>query len=217
MKTIKSSIIAFLILILGSLSLVAQKWDFELEKNGVKVWTRKLDWSKIKEFKGEVTINSNLGSIISVLDDTENFPKWVYNCYKAKRLKKDSDFRGVIYTAIKLPWPAKNRSMSYQYVATQDKTSKEITLNMLTTKDKIPDDGNVRITYMKSTYTLTPINSSRVKVVFQSHADPAGDLPQSIINLFLTETPYQTLFNLKKIIESPGFKKQYLDHVEELS
>jgi hypothetical protein len=217
MKTAKISIIVLTMFLLGNPKSEAQNWNLEFDKNGVKVWTRKLDWSKIKEFKGETIINSNLGSIIYVLDDTDNFPKWVYNCYEAKRLKKESEFRGVIYTAIKLPWPAKNRSVTYQYVATQDKATKVITLNMMSTKDIIKDDGNVRMTYMKSSYLITPLSANRVKIAFQSHADPAGDLPQSVINMFLIETPYQTLLNLKKIIESPGFKKQYLDHVEELS
>jgi hypothetical protein len=198
MKTAKISIIVLTMFFLGNQKSEAQNWNLEFERNGVKVWTRKLDWSKIKEFKGEIVVNSNLGSIVSVFDDAENFPQWLYNCYKSLRIRKDSEFRGVMYTAIRFPWPAKNRSVTYQYVATQDKTTKEIIFNILATRDKIPDDGNVRITYMKATYVLTPLTPNRSRVVFQSHADPSGDLPQSVINMFLTETPYQTLLNLKK-------------------
>jgi len=217
MKTIKLAIITILLFVLSCFNLQAQNWDFEFEKKEIKVWTRKLDWSKIKECKGETIMKTNLGSIISVFDDVPNFPKWVYNCSEAKRLRKDSDTRGVIYCVIKLPWPAKNRSMTFQYLLTQDKNTKEVTIRFLSTKDRIPEDGNIRMTYFKSHYILTPISPNEVKVVFQSHADPAGDLPQSIINMFLNDTPYKTLLNIRNIVENPSFKKKYLDHVEELS
>lgn len=215
MKTIKLLIITFLLFVLSCFNIQAQNWDFEFEKKGIKVWTRKLDWSKIKECKGETTLKTNLGSIVSVFDDVPNFPKWVYNCSEAKRLRKDSETRGVVYCVIKLPWPAKDRSMTFQYLMTQDKKTKEVTVRFLGTKDKIPNDGNIRMTYFKSHYLLTPIGSDEVKIVFQSHANPAGDLPQSIINMFLNDTPYETLLNIRNIVEKPSFEKQYLNHVEE--
>lgn len=90
-------------------------------------------------------------------------------------------------------------------------------MRFLSTKDRIPDDGNIRMTYFKSHYILTPISENEVKIVFQSHADPAGDLPQSIINMFLNDTPYKTLLNIRNIVENPNFKKKYLNHVEEFT
>ena len=196
--------------------LFSQEWNLEFEKNGIKVYTRKLDWSKIKEFKGETIINTNLGSIVSVFDDVNNYTKWVYNCVEAYRLKKESDFKGYIYTAIKTPWPVTNRDVVYQYSVSQNKTTKEVSFNVLAVKGMIPDKGNVRMTYMKSSYLLTPLDKNKVKVVFQNHSDPAGDVPESIINMFIKDTPYYTLLNLKRMIESPSFKKQFNDKILEL-
>lgn len=203
------------LLLVSSINIFSQNWKFEFEKDGVKVWTRKLDWSAIKEFKGETTINTNLGSVLYVLDDVENYPKWVYNCIQAYRVRKDSDYKGFIYSAIKTPWPVTNRDMVYQYSVSQNKTTLEVTLNVMAVKGMVPDKGFVRMTYMKSSYTLTPIEKNKVKVVFQNHSDPAGDVPLSIVNKFITDTPYYTLLNLRKMIENPHFKKHYNDKVKE--
>lgn len=205
---VKNFILSITLFALIQNVIFAQDWKLEMDKNNVKVWTRKLDWSNVKEFKGETIINSNLGSIVFVFDDVNNYTKWVYNCYESYRVKRESDFKGYIYTAIKTPWPVTNRDIVYQYSVSQNKTTKEVSFNVMAVKGMVPDKGNVRMTYMKSSYILTPIDKNRVKVVFQNHSDPAGDVPQSVLNMFITDTPYYTLLNLKKLIESPSFKRQ---------
>lgn len=212
----KKYLLFFAVFSLSFYPLIAQNWNLEFDKDGIKVYTRKLDWSKIKEFKGETIINTNLGSIVYVMDDVNNFTKWVYNCKEAYRVRKDNDFKGYIYTVIKTPWPVTNRDVVYQYVVSQNKTTKEVSLNVLAVSGMVPDKGNVRMTYMKSSYLLTPLDKNRVKVVFQNHSDPAGDVPMSVLNMFITDTPYYTLLNLKRMIESPSFKKQYNDKILEL-
>ncbi len=193
-----------------------QNWVFEFEKDGVKVWTRKLDWSSIKECKGETIINTNLGSVAYVLDDVDNYPRWVYNCTESFRVRKDNEFKGFIYNAIKTPWPVKIRDVVYQYSVSQNKTTLEVTLNTMAVKGMVPDKGNVRMTYMKSTFTLTPLDKNRIKIVLQNHSDPAGDVPQSVINMFIKDSPYYTLLNMRKLIESPTFKKKHNDNIKEM-
>lgn len=212
----KKRVLLLVILFVGIFEVYSQNWVLEFEKNGIKVWTRKLDWSQIKEFKGETIINTNLGSIVYVLDDVNNYPTWVYNCIESYRVKKENDFKGYIYNVIKTPWPVKNRDFVYQYSVSQNKTTLVVSINTLAVKGMVPDKGYVRMTYVKSSYVLTPLDKNRVKVVFQNHSDPAGDVPQSIINMFITETPYYTLSNLRKMIESPNFKKHYNDNILEL-
>ncbi|NLN74643.1 MAG: START domain-containing protein [Bacteroidales bacterium] len=207
------------IVMVSSLAFVSAKdagWKFEFDKNGIKVWTRKTDISKFKEFKSEAIIKSNIGSILYVFDDVDNFTNWVYNCTKAKLVKKESPFRGVVYVELKMPWPVTNRDMVYRYVMTQNKRTKVVTVTFTSIIDNsIPTNGNVRMTDAKSTYVLTPLDANRVKIEFYSLADPAGSIPKSIVNMFIRDTPYQTLLKLRGIVEAPSFGRKQMPHFED--
>ena len=55
-------------------SSVCQKWDLKVDKDGVKVYTRGVEDSNIKEFKGEITARSNMGSILAIIDSVSAYP-----------------------------------------------------------------------------------------------------------------------------------------------
>ncbi len=197
-------------------SLVAQNWEQEFTKDGVTVWTRKKSWSAYKEFKGEVVINANLCSILSVFDDINTYTKWLYNCIEAKQINQESKTKGVRYTAIKAPWPVSDRDIVFQYYVTQNKATKSVTLGLKGIKGMVPDCGRVRMTYMIGSYELIPLAKNKTKVIYQSHNDPAGSVPTAIINKTITETPYNTLLNLRKLVVSGNYKKQVYQEITEL-
>jgi len=65
-----------------------QKWDLKTDKDGVKVYTRGIEGSNFKEFKGEIIAKSNMASIIAIIDSVSAYPKWMMNCTYSKRVKK---------------------------------------------------------------------------------------------------------------------------------
>ncbi len=197
-------------------SIFAQSWEQEFSKDGVTVWTRKISWSKYKEFKGEVIINENLNNILSVFDDISTYTTWIYNCIDAQQVKKESTTRGIRYTAIKAPWPISDRDVVFQYYVTQNKTTKSVTLGLKGIKGVVPDRGRVRMTYMISSYELIPLAKNKTKVIYQSHNDPAGNVPTIVINKTITDTPYYTLLKLRQIATSGSYKKQVFKEITEI-
>jgi len=215
MNNIKKHLTLFVILIINSTSIYSQAWEQELNKNNITVWTRKLSWSAYKEFKAETTINSTLSDILSVFDDISNYPSWVYNCISTDIISKESIYKGTVYIAIKAPWPVSDRDMVYQYSASQNATTKAIIIRMKAIKSNYPIKGKVRMTFMIGSYELIPIAKNKVKVVYQSHNDPSGEIPKAIVNKMITDTPYNTLLNLRTLVESKKFKKQIYKEVIE--
>ncbi len=205
----------FLLLIASISSLIAQDWEQQFSKEGVSVWTRKISWSDYKEFKGETTVNGSLNEILSILDDINCYTKWVYNCIEAKQIKRESAFRGIRYTAIKAPWPVTDRDVVFEYTVSQNRTTKVVNIKLIGIKGVVPEKGRVRMTYMIGNYQLTPIGKNKTKVIFQSHNDPAGSVPTSIVNKMITDTPYNTLLNLKTLIKSGNYRKQVFNEIIE--
>lgn len=205
----------FLLLIASISSLIAQDWEQQFSKEGVSVWTRKISWSDYKEFKGETTVNGSLNEILSILDDINCYTKWVYNCIEAKQIKRESAFRGIRYTAIKAPWPVTDRDVVFEYTVSQNRTTKVVNIKLIGIKGVVPEKGRVRMTYMIGNYQLTPIGKNKTKVIYQSHNDPSGSVPTSIVNKMITDTPYNTLLNLKTLIKSGNYRKQVFNEIIE--
>lgn len=204
----------FLIVVTIS-SLFAQNWEQKTHKDGITVWTRKVNQSDFKEFKGETIINGSLSDILSVFDDINCYTKWIHNCIEAKQVKRESAMKGTRYTAIKTPWPVSDRDVVFDYTVTQNRATKVVTSKLVGVKGGVPDKGRVRMTYMVGSYELTPIGKNKTKVAFQSHNDPAGKVPTSLVNQMITDTPYHTLIKLRALVHSGNYHKQIFKEITE--
>ena len=204
------------IIFVNPVSSRAQAWELKENKNGVKVYIRDVAGSDVEEFKGETTAKTNLGSLLNIMDDFNNYPSWAYNCPYAERVKKVSVSEGYAYTVLKTPWPVTDRDLVTHYVITQNPTTKIVTLKIDAVSGYVPDKGNVRMTYLKGFYQFTPLKNGTIQIVYQVHSDPGGSVPTSIINMFIVDAPYYSLLNLKNKVENPKFIKTYRKEIAEL-
>ena len=52
-------------------------WTLENDKDGIKVYTRPIAGSNIKEFKGEAVINANFKKLNAIVDNVPNLENWM--------------------------------------------------------------------------------------------------------------------------------------------
>ncbi|HNW89260.1 MAG TPA: START domain-containing protein [Bacteroidales bacterium] len=206
-------ILAFMLFGFGS---YCQKWELSLDKDGVKIYTRAVKGSGIKEFKGEVIANSNLGNILAVIEKISEYPRWMYKCTYAEQVKKVNEVSGYIYSVLQQPWPISDRDICSYYCVSQDSVTKVVTISMKGVKDYIPEKpGKVRVPSLKGSWNLIPIAKGVTKIVYQLHCESGGYIPESIVNAYITDTPYTNLLNLKKIAESPLCPKTKTGNLKE--
>jgi len=61
----------------------------------------------------------------------------------------------------------------------------------------------IKMLEMNSTVTLTPlIDSTGFEYQWIGHADPSGWVPKTLVNLMLTDTPLNTLLNLREYVNN---------------
>lgn len=211
------SFFSSLVFVFVSLNSFCQAWELKEDKDGIKIYTRKIEGSSVKEFRGEIVVHSNLGSILALIDDVSSYPKWMHNCSYAERVKKISKESGYTYYVLKAPWPVIDRDSYVYYEVTQDLSNKAVTIAIKGIKDYLPKkDGRVRIPTIKGFWQLSPIKKGITHVVYQLHCESGGFVPAAIVNAYITETPYYNLLRLKKTVESPNFPKIVMKEVKEL-
>jgi hypothetical protein len=216
MKLRKHPVLIF-ILVMLSLHSISQKWDLKTDKDGVKVYTRSIEGSNVHEFRGEVTVKSNLSGVLSLIDSVPEYTKWMKNCIESERIKKITPSSGYSYYVIKAPWPVSDRDACNYYKVSQDSVTRIITVSLIGKKDYLPEkSGRVRVPVLNGSWQLIPVAKWVTKIVYQVHCDIGGIVPAAIVNMYITDTPFYNLLNIKNIVEAPLYPKIVRKDVKEL-
>lgn len=181
--------------------LVQDGWKKEFEKEGITVYTKAVENSNFKAFKGEMIIESNVDDLIPIILDVENYPEWNYRTSLVRLLRTEKN--KIFYHYIsETPLVVKDREAYFCSEITIDKQSKTTTvkMNIVESSETVPK-GFVRMPFSDGYWKFTSMDDERTFVRLQMHADPGGLIPSWLANLASTEAPWITLNNLRKIVE----------------
>lgn len=201
----------------------ASQWELIKNKDSIQVYTRDIPGSAISEFRGIVTISSSLDSILGVLDDIRACPEWVYQCAQPALINSLNFNERFVYQVNDFPFPARNRDTILNAQLRQDPQTKIITIKLqaypgyCNNRDsaickKINQSKLVRINKSSGYYQLEPLTNGQVKVTWQHHAEPGGDLPNWLVNNLITDTPFYTLKKLASIVKKEKYQNAKLKY-----
>jgi uncharacterized membrane protein len=177
-------------------------WRLEKDKNGVKVYTRPVEGMTIKEFKAVVIINAPVSKLLSMVMDVVAYPKWVANVKSVKILKETGNDEVIYYTEIQVPWPLSNRDNIIRSKIVNDSATGIVKVIMTGKPDYLPEySGIVRIPNAGGYWHFSPLEDGKVEVVMQYLADPAGNIPDWVVNMFVVDGPYKTFLKMREIAE----------------
>lgn len=196
----KTSIILTCIIIFG-MSNGEKPWVKDTDKDGVTVYLRDYEGSKIKEFKAQTKVNAPIKSILTLLVDIKSYPKWVFNNKNSFLIENKNNKEYIYYTQIKCPKPTEDRDAVIQFKIVELSDSKCIIKTIALPKYIAEKTGIVRVKEFSGGWELTKINDNETLVTTQSHTEPGGTVPVWLINYFITTGPHTTLYNLKTIFK----------------
>lgn len=194
-------IFALILLASGKSILQKQTWKLEVNKNGVKVYTRKTRNSAIMEFKATVDVTSSISKLEELLERVDEYPHWQSGISTSTLLKILNEREHYIYYTSDVPWPVNDRDI----VLYSNKlwNADTVTYNLYSKPDYITaKEGYVRIRKAQGSWRFYRLNKNMVNVTFQFYADPGGNIPDWIINMFIVDGPYNSLINLRKKVEN---------------
>ena len=180
----------------------AQSWSLAKDKNAVKVYTRKIDGWGIKEYKAVFSVKASLNKVVRVLKDVPGRYNWLHNTVEIREIARTSDAVS-FYNLVDAPWPVSDRDNITTFSFVQlNPTQVRVNMKLLKTHAKAPVyDGIVRIQKMKGYWLLTDKGNGIVEVLQQCVAEPGGSIPDWLANSAVVDTPYQSMYKLKKYIE----------------
>ena len=199
MLFIRSLLVCFMLININSG--VTTDWKLRREEAGVKIYTRNVAGSPFEEFRGVVTIsNTTLTKVLDVITDVKNYPVNFPNCSGAEVLEQKGKYNDIHYITIKAPWPVNDRDAIYEATTTFSKNGKHAYVKLSPRGDyKQESKGFIRVHNGSGFWDLEEIAPNSIRVVYQFHADPAGEIPAWLANSVIVSNPLRTLESLRNI------------------
>ena len=173
------------------------EWELSKDKDGIKVYTRQHEGSRIKEFKAVTTVTAKMKSLESLIDIVSAYPDWQANITSAKILKQVNQNEQYIYYTSDVPWPVADRDIVVQSLKTVSEKGM-VVYKIISSPDYIEEKEDfLRIRDAKGIWQFVPKDGGKIEVTYQFYGDPAGSLPTRLINMFIVDGPYDTFINLK--------------------
>ncbi|WP_298509783.1 START domain-containing protein [uncultured Kordia sp.] len=181
--------------------LFAQKdWKLKKDKNDIKIYVKSSNSSSLKIFKAEMTVQSSIDEVLDVIVDGDKLQDWNYKALDSKLLSKTSESEYLIWLALDLPWPVRNRDVVIA-LKIRRITQDVVKIDVSAASDRYEEkDDYLRITYFEGYWLLEQMGDT-VKITHQMHGDPGGSIPNWFVNSTITKAPFYNLNALKERVE----------------
>lgn len=195
------TLLLFLIVLVCTYSSAREEWKLERNKNGIKVYTRSVSGSDIREFKALTTFNAPRLKIAEVLTRITDYQNWFPDVTDSRVLRIINSRERIIYYRVDVPWPAADRDCVMHLKVIPNEAKGETLLTMVDKNDEMPYlPGVERMAKVDGYWKLSTIGE-KTNIHYQFLADPGGNLPDWLVNMFLVDGPFDTVSALKKKVE----------------
>jgi len=175
-----------------------EKWKLSKNKKGIKVYTLKVNSSKLNDSRATTLVNSTIDKVLEKLNDVLNHYRWMDKIGRSNILERVSDHEFYAYYVAKSPWPVLDRDIIAHYKI-EEQSPGTVLLSIVGAPNFIPKKRNkVRIKDLVSSWLISDEGEGQVSIVYQHHADPGGNVPEWLVNTAAEENPYNTLLGLIK-------------------
>jgi hypothetical protein len=181
-------------------------WDLKKDKSGIEIYTRAVEGSSFNEFKGITVIRDiSLNTVLEVILDVKNYGNLFPDCLNPKILKQEGKWYDIHYIQTEGPFPVKDRDSVFEQKTVIGKEGKHAMVYLNPLPDYIPENQDmVRVRKGSGFWELEEDSIGNVKVIYQFHGEPGGEIPSWLANTFVVTHPFKVLENLKSIVKNRG-------------
>lgn len=176
-------------------------WVLEREKKGIKIFTKKGKWGKLRDSKAIMVVSAKPEEMLKLLSDFDNYPNWMPKCKKAKviaRLSANEFIGQIVFNA---PWPVADRDCVVRVKINREPNG-VITMSQTSEPKYIKEEeGVVRIQQMVGVWKLVP-KGNGTEVTNEYASNPGGSIPDWLINTQSVDAPLETFESIQQKVST---------------
>lgn len=193
------------IIFCGCFPLSAQQqepWKLAKDKDGIQIYTRRLEGSGYKEIRGVVEVKANIEACIALLKNERIATDWVDRMILYKNVEVPNDTLWFTYGEIAIPWPFNNKDFVAENTLVVQPDGQKATIKISSKPDKLPEeDGRKRIRLSEGTWVFEKLANGKVRASHQIYAEANDFLPPWLVNWVVVGSVYNTFEGFKKQLE----------------
>ncbi len=193
-----------------------KSWKLEKSKNGIDVYSRTVDGSAIKEGRITLIVKARLSAVVAILEDVNNQPDWLSKTLVAEVIETDHQGKIIYYTVGDFPWPLFDRDSVQSAHMYQDKDTGIVYLSSSCASGIKPVvKGLVRVDLIDKEVTIEPLSKGTTKIDYRVRADPGGNIPAWLVNLFFDRDLINNFETMREHIKKPKYRDAELSYINE--
>lgn len=215
MKRLINNFILFVLMLAGS-NLSGQNedgWVLSKTRDGVEIFTQKTENSAFKSFRARMTLQGTVESFVAVLQDIEAMPEWGYNIKHARLLGRTGDTIQIYYAEASVPFPFSNRDGIYLNTFRWDSKTRQLKVDIDLLPEYLEAKDNLVRVKGNGDWQVKVLGNGNLELIFRMEVDPVGDIPAWLANLFIEETPYVTMINIREMMEKASYQGKKFDFI----
>ena len=194
-------------------TIASYQWELKREQKDIRIYTSKVLGSEFLAIKGEMHVNAKVSALVALVKDVARCPEWADLCRESRIVEQSSANAETIYMLSDAPFPIQDRDVVARTLWQTDTLSGRV--SMLSTAMSLVESSvlmplqknTLRVINADTQWHFTPVSDSVVLVENFAHIDPTGPMPAWIINLLSINSPFKSLREMRKIIESESESK----------
>jgi ribosome-associated toxin RatA of RatAB toxin-antitoxin module len=176
-------------------------WILESERDGIKIYTRVVRGSKLKQVRAIVSVHVSMETVVRALTDYPNYHKWMNNVTESYVVDHPADSVHYVYRFEDAPWPVQNRyHVDKMIVAMHEKSATLEFKSMPNYMDK--SEQAIEIQRFEGSWKVSEVSQNECQIEYILDENPGGYVPQWLVNYMAIDAPFKTLSNLRERLEA---------------
>ena len=183
-------------------------WELVEETKGIRLYKKIMPDSRYHAFKAVGEINAVMATVGEVLRDVSAYPEWMATIKEARIVKQYNADNMDVYLVMNIPFPFQDRDAVVKAETSIDVSTGEVTTrSQIIENSAVPEqDRLVRLPGMAQTFKLVYKTYDTTEVTFTLHVETGGVLPVTAVNMVTQSVPYESLHNLRKIVQEEKYR-----------
>jgi len=184
----------------GGGDIVHGGWTLESDKDGIKIYTRPVRGSKLKQIRAVISVHASMETVVRALTDYPNYHKWMYNVTESYVVDHPADSVHYVYRFEDAPWPVQNRYHVDRMIV--DIREKSTTVEFKSMPNYMDKSGEaIEVQRYEGSWNVSEIANNECQIEYILDENPGGYVPDWLVNYMAIDAPFKTLSNLRERLE----------------
>ena len=179
--------------------------EYQRDRDDIIIYTKESKNNPIKEYRATAIIESPLNEVYQFLSDLEYRPAWVVRCSGLEIIDTVEGNQIRYHTSYDIPWPLADRDLVVVADLSIDEANRKARLLTIRTDIQFPlEKGIVRMLKYMEDVVLEELSPQRTRFSAEGFADPGGNVPAWLVNMFLVDGIFDSVVRTREEIKKRG-------------